>query len=124
MLLKTGEGQFRVKPQKQAETSKGLFVIDVEDYNFTSTNRILSVNTTLYAIPSRNLESVRLKIMGELIPSDWQPASISNHVINPSQSFCFNILSSIKSGEYNVRLVAYSNGEPFEFAPFDIEIPE
>jgi hypothetical protein len=114
----------RLKPTKQAETSKGLFVIDNEDYDFTSANRILSVNTTLYAMPSRNLESVKLKITGELIDSDWQPNSISNHIINSSHSFHFNILNSIKSGKYNVHLVAYSNGEKYEFQPFEIEIPK
>ncbi len=114
---------FRVKPQKQAETSKGLFVIDTEDYDFKP-ERILSVNTTLYAMPSRNLESVKLKIMGRLRDSDWQPNSISNHIINASHSFRFNIPNSVKDGKYTVHLVAYSSGEEFEFAPFEINIPK
>ena len=123
-----------LKPAKQAEISKGLFVIEEVRYKFGSPNvngypqsqnrRILMVDVLFHAIPSRDIESLQLKLVNRLIDFGEQPFSVGGNVLTDGGNFYFSIPDSIRKGKYTVHLIAYSRGEEFEFNPFEIEIPK
>ena len=116
----------RLKPEKQADTSKGLFYIETVHHEFfQSENKlILVINVLFYAIPSRFVESLQLEFQNRPIDSGEQPGLVGGNVLTEGGEFKFNIPDSTPKGKYTIHLIAYSKGEKFEFNPFEIEIPE
>lgn len=120
----------KAKPEKQIETSKGVFYIEAVNHellqseNRPENRRLLTVNVLFYAIPSRSVESIKLKILNHLIDSGEQPGSVGGSAMTEGGEFNFYIPDSIPKGKYVVHLIAYSKGEKFEFDNFDIDIPK
>ena len=116
----------RLKPEKQIETSRGIFYIEkVHQEFFQSENKLLLViNVLFYAIPSRFVESLQLEFQNHPIDSGEQPGLVGGNVLTEGGEFKFYIPDSTPKGKYTVHLIAHSKGEKFEFNPFEIEIPE
>lgn len=66
---------------------------------------------------------MQLRILHHIISADWEPEAIGSNVLTDGGDIVFNIPDSIKQGKYTITLIAYSNGERFEFNPYKIEIP-
>ena len=123
----------RLKPEKQAEISKGLFVVDIVRYEFgnsaqknypqSQNRRILKLSVLFHIVPSRRVESFQLNFLHHLISTDWKSDIVGNNVLIEGGDLYFEIPDSIKQGKYTVKLIAYSIGEKFEFNPYEIEIP-
>lgn len=119
--------------EQKSNTASEVFTIESDEHDFgvpglngypqSSVRRVLRVGLAVSAIPSRRVESVSMKILDHLIPTDWE--SGYTPITLPIVGYhYFPIPDSIRQGQYTVKLIAFGEGDKSESRPFDIEVPE
>lgn len=117
----------------QSKTIQEIFVIESYGYEFGTSDtegypqldvrRIARIDLLIHALPATWVEDIQLKILNNLIGTDWHPYYVGGGA--PSGGYYyFGIPDSIKAGIYNVKLIGYAEGKTPESKPFEIEVPD
>ena len=118
---KVREQRDELKARIQQSTPSYIFIIEKLGVAFGLPST-LTIRVGITVTPTMSVEDVQLKLLGKSIPSDWRQRQIGGSA--ESHYVSFVIPDSVKSGEYNVHLVAIADGISTESKPFQITIPD